>query len=605
MQGYYDPVNKFRIMTILLCLFFSLFKIGYANSNIIKDVEFRGNNSIKSHILSNLMNSKKSGLFKKRYYYPFILENDVAAINQYYIDEGFISPEIRFEIEEKSNGVIVVIHINEGPRFITRTVTCYPCTILSSEILSTLTTQKGLALIPREVMEDADELNGILEDQGLLFSSVIPEIMVDTPNATADIIFKIYPGYKIRVDSIVISGLTNVNEQVILNELEFEKNDTIDKKILQKSEGNIISSQRFNFVSIEPQLKDSLKKTHIIDTAVLVKVNVKQSKYFLAEYDIGYSFYEKLNTMLDVSYANLFNRIHLLGIQGYFSNIRQGAELLYSIPWFFNLAVSSNLSLYIDRHENVFFKQNQPYYGLFKGISISFDKNRSLPLDYSLQLTLENVSDVRAADTLIPDENISSGNTRSIAAELLYDKRNDLLNTLSGFMERVNVTLAGFGGGTNKFVKITNEFNGYFTINQNLIFSGGLLAGWGIPYGSSSSLPLQDRYYAGGPRSVRGYDYNSLLEINGQPTGGNVALILHLIDFQFPLYWNIKGAVFSDAGYIWQNLRLVSLKDLRYTAGPSLRYLSPLGLIRLDVGIKINDKRGQRARIYLDMGKPF
>jgi len=92
----------------------------------------------------------------------------------------------------------------------------------------------------------------------------------------------------------------------------------------------------------------------------------------------------------------------------------------------------------------------------------------------------------------------------------------------------------------------------------------------------------------------------------GEPLGGNVELIVHIINIRFPLFWIINGAVFSDAGYVWQDFRSVNLRDIKYTAGPGLRLMTPVGLIRLDVGFKL-DKLGQKGswKAYLDIGQPF
>jgi outer membrane protein assembly factor BamA len=174
-------------------------------------------------------------------------------------------------------------------------------------------------------------------------------------------------------------------------------------------------------------------------------------------------------------------------------------------------------------------------------------------------------------------------------------------------VNEIAIELAGFGGGTNKFMKISNDLRGYKTIDSTVLLSSALGLGYAFPYGASVSVPVQNLFYAGGPRSVRGYDLDHLVtDSAGNPIGGNVELVMHLLEIQFPLVWLIKGAVFSDAGYVWQDIRSVNLRDLKFTAGPGLRLITPIGILRFDVGFKLN-RVGNNGlfKMYLDFGSAF
>jgi len=85
--------------------------------------------------------------------------------------------------------------------------------------------------------------------------------------------------------------------------------------------------------------------------------------------------------------------------------------------------------------------------------------------------------------------------------------------------------------------------------------------------------------------------------------GGNFELIMHLFDFQFPLFWWFRGAIFSDAGWIWPDAKSIDLGDIRYTAGPGLRLATPIGIVRFDVGFQVQRLgKSDSWKAYLDIG---
>ncbi len=105
-------------------------------------------------------------------------------------------------------------------------------------------------------------------------------------------------------------------------------------------------------------------------------------------------------------------------------------------------------------------------------------------------------------------------------------------------------------------------------------------------------LPASERFFAGGDTTVRGFALDSLgtaktLTPNGFPKGGN-GLVLLNAELRFRLWRDLDGGIFSDVGNVFERATQIDSSELRTTAGFGLRYRSPVGPLRFDVGFKLD-----------------
>ncbi len=130
-----------------------------------------------------------------------------------------------------------------------------------------------------------------------------------------------------------------------------------------------------------------------------------------------------------------------------------------------------------------------------------------------------------------------------------------------------------------------------------------------------SDLPASERFFAGGDTTVRGFARDSLgapgtIDPNGFPTGGN-AMIIFNAELRTPIWNDVGGVVFVDTGNIFRRVSEVDFGLLRASAGFGLRYKSPLGPVRVDVGFKLDDKQPVPGRteqgyaIHFSLGQAF
>ena len=131
-----------------------------------------------------------------------------------------------------------------------------------------------------------------------------------------------------------------------------------------------------------------------------------------------------------------------------------------------------------------------------------------------------------------------------------------------------------------------------------------------VPFGSTAAadLPVTELFYSGGSDSVRGYGYQRLGPIGaqGEPVGG-ASLLEGSIELRFPIWSALRGVLFVDAGQLSLEAWAWRPASLLYTSGAGLRYKTPLGPIRFDVGVPLNPPNGgvQSYRLWFSIGQAF
>ncbi len=123
--------------------------------------------------------------------------------------------------------------------------------------------------------------------------------------------------------------------------------------------------------------------------------------------------------------------------------------------------------------------------------------------------------------------------------------------------------------------------------------------------GNPDDIPINERFFNGGSSSVRSFPERRLgpTDWHGYPIGGDTFTTFN-IEYQFPIYGSLIGAVFADAGSVGANPE--SVGRMRYGVGPGVRYASPVGPLRVDVGFNPDRSSGERhMMIQISFGMAF
>jgi outer membrane translocation and assembly module TamA len=128
------------------------------------------------------------------------------------------------------------------------------------------------------------------------------------------------------------------------------------------------------------------------------------------------------------------------------------------------------------------------------------------------------------------------------------------------------------------------------------------------PLAADDTLPIEERFFAGGAATVRGYRERRLgpLDARGNPAGGN-GLAVFNVEWRFPIWRWFGGTVFFDTGAVTAEVEDLAPDELRSGVGAGLRLSTPVGPVRLDVGYPLDrvENQDQKPRVYLSIGHPF
>jgi outer membrane protein insertion porin family len=163
---------------------------------------------------------------------------------------------------------------------------------------------------------------------------------------------------------------------------------------------------------------------------------------------------------------------------------------------------------------------------------------------------------------------------------------------------------------------------------RDTVYSISARVGLASPFGGAQTLPISERFFAGGARDLRGFGFeeagpsvlvpernndgeiirdangNPLLELS--PLGGNAVIVLNN-ELRFPIWKIFGGQVFSDTGNVFRRVRDIKLGDMTQTLGFGFRIKTPIGPVRLDFGwLVANKPEGIRgSRIHFTIGQTF
>ncbi len=221
-------------------------------------------------------------------------------------------------------------------------------------------------------------------------------------------------------------------------------------------------------------------------------------------------------------------------------------------------------------------------------------------------------------DRLFPDKRLSS-----VASSLIRDTRNDPLEPTSGSLIGTDAELAARALGSD--VGFLKTFVQGFTYRQLRGARGPVLVlgtrvGLGTAFTRSENgqtiddaIPMSERFYAGGDSSVRGFALDRLgpLDVNGFPRGGQGLIVLNA-ELRIPVRGGLGAVAFIDAGNVPLLVKKFSMAETRGSVGFGLRYRSPVGPIRIDLGMKLDRRQvppdndlERRTALHISLGQAF
>jgi len=593
----------------------------------VRQITFQGNAHFSSGTLRKLIATQQRPLIppwrRGEPYNPPTLNADLLRLKKHYFDHGFLESSVRVdELQEdaEKQTVRIVIAVDEGPRTLVAAValegTIPPALPSAAALLETL------PLRPRQPInkEDFDRSKTLLltrlHDAGYARAQVIPSTEVDTEQHTATVTFTLAPGSETAFGRIAIKGAQQVEEQAIRHQLTIHEGQRASDKDLAASADAIYSLGMFQAVTpraLNPEAADE---------PLDVEFEVLERKPHGLQFGIGYSTTEGFRTQVEWTHRNLFKGAQQLTLLTRFSSFEQRGEVKLRLPYFLAARTAFTQTLFAFNQQLVGVSPGGAFFGVSGRAQPAFDLfsvGTESRVEHRFTETLSGVAGLnfsrtnfrhvnRAALTAIEQE-IAADNTLLVQfVEVQHNTSDSLLNPTHGTVLRGRIDHSTTAVISDfNFVKLVLEARHYLPLSQHLLLATRLKVGDIEPYGASTEVPFNVRFFAGGAGSVRGFELNRLgpLNTDGDPIGG-MSLMEGSAELRFPLFGDLGAVLFLDFGNVFHSSFTYRLGDLRYAVGPGLRYNTPVGPLRLDVGVIVDRRPGEGfGRIEFSIGQAF
>jgi len=518
------------------------------------------------------------------------LDEDVDRIIQLYNDHGYVqarveSSEIQVD-REKARATIRIVVV-EGPQFKVGGVDVMGNAVLPvEEIRKRIELKTGEVFARSKLRDSVKGITDLYSAVGRASADVSPNTLQDTPGRLVNVVFEINEGPETYVERINISGNTRSEEKILRREIPMAEGDLFTSQKLARAKQKLTNLNYFD--KVEAKTAPGSAKDKII-----VNIDVTEKPTGLFSIGGGYSSQDGVLGTLDLSQRNFLGKgwevfLRLRGGQ----NLQTGT-IGFTEPWLFDQPLAAGFDIFNTRRILPDYTVN----------SLGGDIRLGHPLgEYSRWNAIYRVSQDRITNVnpLGSPELISQEGTHLtslVGLSLSRDTRDSVYDPTRGTTVSLGVDFAGVGFG-EKFARSVFSST-YFQPLPWLdhVLSFRLMAGYSFGW-SKDPVPLFERFYLGGSNSLR--QFKSLQvspkDDTGTRIGGNSEL-LGTVEYVIPLFFGIKAAVFYDVGQVWgPDLSLgtkIDLSDLRHGVGAGLRWNSPFGPIRVDYGIKLDQKKGE------------
>jgi outer membrane protein insertion porin family len=576
-----------------------IFTVNEGRRITIEKIAFRGNKGLTDSQIKDVMITKERQLFILRgTVQRQKLEEDVERIVGLYQDHGYVQMRVeRYDtsVDRETARVTVTIDIVEGAQYRVGTIKLTGLTLFpEAEVRRQLRFKTGEVFSRSELRDTVRGITDLYSTIGHASAEVIPRTDQQPATLTMDVTIEVTEGPEVYVERINISGNTRSEDRILRREIPFVEGDLFTLQQLQRARQRLINLGYFESVNVETQ--PGTDKTRII-----VNVEVTEKPTGVFSIGGGYSSVDSFVGTLDISQNNFLGRGWQVALRIRAGGKSQQGTISFTEPWLFDRPLSAGFDLFSIKRDYT----DYDYQSIGGDVRMSHPFQEYWRASVTYRLTQDEISNIRNVGDPLLEEQKGTTVTSAITFGLTRDSRDNVQIPTRGGVTQLTVDFAGLGGDS-KWVKTTASATYFYPVWLNHIVSGRLEGGW-LAAWSSEPLPLSERFYLGGPNTIRSFKFRQVSPVDefGTKIGGN-GEVLGNAEYIVPLPFNFRVAAFFDVGNVYGFTTPFDITDLRYAAGPGIRWASPFGPIRVDYGVNLDRRKGEEfGNIQFSMGSPF
>lgn len=592
----------------------------------IRSIDFVGNEALNRKQLKSVMKTRRAFWFFGGKYEETKFETDLDAIVDEYGNHGHLEaaiPKTDMTFSPSGKGMNLSIHLSEGPVYHVNSLEVAGNKVYDTdEVVADVETLPSGVHNKGQVVEDAALVQKKYQDSGYVNARVTPQVVLDRENKTTAIVHRIEEGDLKYIKEITITGNTTTKDEVLRRDVTLTPTERFDGEELEGTRRNLENTRYYDQVRLT--LNDDVADDYY--TNLLVDVDEGKTGTFNfgaglnSETGIG-GFTELKFDNFDIGNWPTFTgagqqlRIRLaLGTQ------EDSYTLSFTEPEFMGYPLAFGFDVYKETRD---YEGGTDYKSDITGGQLRIGKVLSPYLTVRGAIGAEDttLSDFVEFERIAhPDLRAQEGSSLTISTTWAIERNtiDRFMDPASGSRHTLSAQLAGLGD--NYFYKMEQDSIWFWPLTKDkkwvLSYRGRL--GFVSAYGSSDSVPIQDRLFVGGTTTVRGYEQRDIgpqareYEVLGIGfgsefrQGGNWRAISNLeIKYKVNDIMRVYG--FWDAGGAWEYFSDFELDGVKNGVGLGLGFDVPrFGPIRLDYGFAVNPDDDQGSgQLHFSSGFRF
>ena len=594
------------------------------------------------------------------------LSGDLEKLNSFYLDRGYVDFNVestQVSIGPDRREMYLTANVVEGEVYKISAARISGDTILPQDQIEKLLLIKAGDTFSRRLLElTSDSITAVLSNIGYAFAQVTPIPEVDHEGRTVSVNFFVEPGKRVYVRRIVFKGNTRTSDEVIRREMRQFEGMWYSQAAIDRSKIRLQRLGFFEDISVDtPAVAGS-------DDQVDVVINMKERTSGSFVFGLGYSQLSGVITSVSVQQNNFFGTGNRIAFTVQNNSFVRRVDFSYYDPYFTDDGVSLGYNLIyreLDQADANIANYTSDNGALQAVFGIPLTETDSIGVLFGIDRSQINAFTGRCPDGFVLPEELEDPenppdgtiictptfastpqpiidyldalNRRTFNAwrtEVSWarDTRNAFFNPTRGTFQRVAAELT-LPGSTVEYFRLNYEFARFWPLSRALVLLTRGEIGYGDSYGSDTSrdlfdrfgefdrtvtatgLPFFENFYAGGVRSIRGFEDNTLgpgFTFEGtdfrQPLGGALKTV-GSVELIFPTLLDTDSArvsAFFDFGNVYADANDFDIGEFRASAGIALQWQAPIGPIILNLSTPIIKEDGDEIeRLQFTFGTQF
>lgn len=549
--------------------------------------------------------------------------------------------DVRRGVSLRGEDLIITFDVQQGPRTYIEEVGIRGNNVLTTdELRQELTIKTTEPLLAALVSRNTDQLLSAYNKRGYASAEVATQLVELGSFDGQDrvrLLFDIRENNRVRIRNISTRGTSHTDPGRLERDFYlFKEGEWLRADQMQETERELYDTNAFTSVNItsEPvgQTPNGVEERE-------VTVNILEAKRRDLIFGFGYQtnnsarsvpglgFLNGVRGLVQLTDTNMFGKLYTGSTQLRVSRTELFSQVSFQNPRPFGTKFPTLISLFARRLAEKSFRTDRytaviqaerrlsDEFIVYASYNFEIVKN-DLPQDFPEEELQRNARSVRLG---------------RIGPSFIRDTRDNKFDPTTGTQTLGSFYFASsFLGGNEAFVKLLLEHNRYYPIRRfrDTVYTVSGRLGLGTPLGGKDSLPISERFFAGGARDLRGFGFEEAgphifvrerdskgdvkLDSNGQeifvlsPLGGNAVIVINN-ELRFPIWRSLGGQVFSDTGNVFARVRDFRPGRLTQTFGFGFRVKTPVGPIRFDLGWLVWNKPADIAGFHrhFTLGQTF